>query len=112
VYSFCYENFISKDLLVEFSPEFNLVGDIIGKILGFAKKSKYPILMLNQRLVRDIRRLIPIFDTANMFIDEKQKFFGKFIPHLEKTRGIRWFIGITIGTLVSQVGFVLAVIDP
>lgn len=111
VYSFCYENFVSKDLVIEFSPEFNLVGDIIGKILGFAKKSKTPILLMNQRLVRDVRRLIPIFETANAFVDQKQKFFGRFIP-LERTRGIRWFIGITVGTMVNPIGFVLAVIDP
>jgi len=111
VYSFCYENFVSKDLIVELSPEFNLVGDIIGKILGFAKKSKTPILMMNQRLVRDIKKLIPIFEAANTFVDQKQRFFGNIIP-LERTRGIRWFIGITVGTMVNPVGFVLAVIDP
>lgn len=111
VYSFCYKNFVSKDLVIEFSPRFNLVGDLIGKILGFAKKSKTPILMMNQRLVHDVKKLIPTFDTANMFVDRKQRFFGKFIP-LKRTRGVRWFVGITVGTMVSPVGFILAVIDP
>lgn len=112
VYSFCYENFISKDLMVDLSLEFNLIGDILGKVLGFAKKSKTPILMLNQRLVNDIKRLIPVFDTANTFVDKKRTFFRKFMPHLERTRGIRWFIGITVGTVISPAGFVLTVIDP
>lgn len=111
VYDFCYQKLVAKDLLVELSPEFNLVGDIIGKILGFAKRHKTPILMLNQRLVRYIKKEIPIFDTANMFVDKKQQIFSNFIP-LRRTRGIRWFIGITIGTAISPVGFVLAVIDP
>jgi len=111
VYSFCYENFVSKDLVVELSPKFNLIGDIIGKMLGFAKKSKTPILMKNQRLVRDVKKLIPIFDAANMFVDQKQSFFSRILP-LERTRGIRWFIGITVGTMINPIGFVLAVIDP
>ncbi len=110
-YEFCYNKIMEKELLIELSPEFNLIGDIIGKILGFAKKSKVPILMLNQKLVRYIKKEIPIFDTANMFVDKKQQFFSRFIP-LKKTRGIRWFIGITIGTAISPIGFILAVIDP
>lgn len=112
VYSFCCKNFVSKDLVIELSPEFNLVGDIIGKILGFAKKSETPILMMNQRLVRYAKKLIPVFETANMFVDEKQRFFRKFIPHLENTRGIRWLIGITVGIAVNPVGFVFMVVDP
>jgi len=110
-YSFCYENFVCDDLVVELSPKFNLLGDMIGKILGFAKKSGSPILMMNQRLIRDVRGVIPIFETANMFVNRKQKFFSKFIP-IKKTRGARWFIGITIGSKIGPVGFVFAVIDP
>ncbi len=110
-YEFCYNKFAEKDLFIELSPEFNLVGDIVGKILGFAKKSNIPILMLNQKLVRYVKKEIPIFDTANMFVDKKQEFFSRFIP-LRRTRGIRWFIGITVGTAISPIGFVLAVIDP
>jgi len=111
VYSFCYKNFVSKDLVVELSPKFNLIGDIIGKILGFAKISETPILMMNQRLVREVKKSIPILDAANMFVDQKQKFFSKIIP-LERIRGIRWFIGITVGTIINPVGFILTVIDP
>lgn len=110
-YDFCYHEIVEKDLLIELSSEFNLIGDIVGKILGFAKKSKVPILMLNQRLVRYIKKEIPIFDTANMFVDRKQQFFSRFIP-LKRSRGVRWFLGITVGTAISPIGFVLAVIDP
>ena len=112
VYSFCYENFAPEDFLVEFSPKLNLLGDIIGKILGFAKKTKYPILMLNQRLKREIEGVIPIFNTANMFIDQKERFFSRIIPYLRETRGVRWFIAFTVGAEVSPVGFVLAIVDP
>lgn len=111
VYSFCYKNFVSKDLVIEFSPKFNLMGDLIGKILGFAKKSKTPILMRNQTLIRYVRKLIPIFEAANLFVDQKQKFFSRFIP-LKETRGIKWLVGITVGVIVHPIGFVLAVIDP
>jgi len=110
-YNFCYHKIIEKDLLIELSPEFNLIGDIVGKILGFAKRNKVPILMLNQKLVRYVKKEIPIFDTANMFVDKKQHFFSRFIP-LRRTRGVRWFIGITVGTAISPIGFILAVIDP
>ncbi len=110
-YDFCYHKIIEKDLLIELSPKFNLAVDIVGKILGFAKRNKVPILMLNQKLVRYVKKEIPIFDTANMFVDKKQHFFSRFTP-LRKTRGIRWFIGITLGTAISPIGFMLAVIDP
>jgi len=110
-YDFCYHKIVEKDLLIELSPEFNLIGDIVGKILGFAKRSKVPILMLNQRLVRYIKKEIPVFDMANMFVDRKQQFFSRFIP-LKRTRGVRWILGITVGTAISPIGFVLAVIDP
>ena len=110
-YNFCYNTVVEKDLVLETSPEFNLLGDIIGKILGFAKKKSAPILMSNQRLARFIKKDIPIFYAANVFIDKKQEFFSKFIP-LKKTRGVRWFIALTIGTFLSPVGFILAVIDP
>jgi len=112
VYSFCYENFVSKDLILELSPRFNLVGDIIGKILGVCQKSRAPILMTTGRLVSDVRRLIPIFETANAFIDTKRTFFHRFIPGIEETRGVRWIIGITIGIAYPQVGIALAIIDP
>lgn len=110
-YSFCYARFVSKDLLIEFSPEFNLVGDIVGRVIGVAKKTETPILLLNQRLIRFVKGKVPIFDAANMFVDKKQDFLSKFIA-LKRTRGIRWFIGITVGTMVSPIGFVLTVIDP
>ena len=110
-YDSCYHKIVEKDLLIELSPEFNLIGDIVGKMLGFAKRSKAPILMLNQRLVRFIKKEIPIFDTANMFVDKKQQFFSRFIP-LKRSRGVRWFLGITVGTAISPIGFILAVIDP
>ena len=122
-YNFCYDRIVKKDLLItlprelkrklNFEPgsKFNLIGDIIGKILGFAKKNKVPILMQNQKLVRYVKKEIPVFDTANIFIDKKQCFFSRFIP-LRRTRGIRWIIGITVGAKISPVGFILAVIDP
>ena len=112
VYSFCYENFVYKDFIVELSPRFNVVGDIIGKMLGFAKQSKAPILMTNQRLVRDVKKLIPILETANIFVDKKQRLWGRFRPILKNTRGVRWLIGITVGTVISPAGIVFAVIDP
>ena len=111
IYEFCYQKIVKKDLLIELSSEFNLIGDIVGKILGFAKRSKIPILMLNQKLVSFIKRGIPIFDTANIFVDKKQQFLSKFIP-LKRTRGVRWFLGITVGTAISPLGFILTVIDP
>ncbi len=110
-YSFCYHKIVDRDLLIELSPEFNLIGDIIGKMLGFSKRNKVPILMLNQRLVRYIKKEIPIFDTANMLVDRKERFFSKFIP-LKRTRGIRWLLGITVGSVFSPIGFILTVIDP
>lgn len=109
---FCHENFSIKSLTTEFSPRYNLLGDIVGKTLGFARKSGYPILMLNGKLVRIIRGKIPIFDAATMFVDRKQDFFRKSIPYYDRSRGARWLVGTTVGITISPIGFILAVIDP
>jgi len=119
-YLLCYEKFVAKDLFVELSPRLNLVGDIIGKMLGFAKKSRVPILMMSRRLIREIREEIPIFETANMFADSKRRMFQRLIPNLEKTRGIRWFVAFTVeivgfsvaGPVAAPLGFVLTIMDP
>jgi len=39
-YDFCYHKIVEKDLLIELSPEFNLIGDIVGKILVLLKEVK------------------------------------------------------------------------
>jgi len=113
VYEFCYEKFKDEKLIAELSPKINILGDVIGKILGFAKRAKIPILMLNRKLEIMIREVIPVFDAANTFVDKKQEFFSAFIP-VKRTRGVRWFIGFVTGlTLPSNpAGLVLAVIDP
>jgi len=113
VYKFCYEKLRDKNLIVELSPETNVLGDVIGKILGFAKKSQVSILMLNRKLVTLIRGVIPVFDAANTFVDKKQEFFSRFIP-VKRARGVKWFIGIAIGLTLTNhpAGVVLAIIDP
>lgn len=113
VYEFCYERFVDEKLFAELSPRTNVLGDIIGKILGFAKRSKIPILMLNRKLATMVRGVIPVFDATNIFVDKKQKFFSAFIP-VKRTRGVRWFICLVINlTLPSNpAGVVLAVVDP
>ena len=40
------------------------------------------------------------------------KFFERFISGLKRTRGMKFIIGIALGSLVSPLGFVLAVLDP
>lgn len=112
IYNFCYEKFSAEDLITEFSPEFNVLGDIIGKILGAAHKLRVPIVMMNRRLVSEIKHVVPVFDTANAYQDKKASFFERYIPQLKRTRGVRWVLGITIGTLVSPIGIILALLDP
>lgn len=116
VYSFCYEKFTLKELEISFSPKFNLLGDLIGKILGFAKISATPILMRNQKLVRFIKKSIIGVFNLNIFIDEKQKFFGRIIP-LEETRFIRWLIGAVMqftefSRFYNYLNIILILIDP
>lgn len=112
IYNFCYEKFSAEDLITEFSPEFNILGDIIGKTLGAAHKLKVPIVMMNRRLVSEIRHIVPVFDTANAYQNKKVSLFERYIPHLRRSRGVRWILGITVGTLVTPIGFVLTLLDP
>lgn len=121
VYSFCYEKFTLKELEISFSPKFNLLGDLIGKILGFAKKSGIPILMRNQTLVRFVKKSIIGVFGFNIFVDKKQEILEKYIP-LRKTRFIRWLIGVAIqvnkfetpllSRLKDFLGIVLILMDP
>lgn len=118
-YNYLYEHLISKDLVISFSSELNLLGDIIGKIIGFAKKAGTYILMMNRRLMRYARETIPVLEVpARAIIEDKQNFFRKLIPGLESARGIRWFIGFTVEILnpiypqLTPIGIMLQVFDP
>lgn len=117
IYAYCYENIEIKDLVVEFSPKFNIIGDIFGKLLGYARKTKTPILMFNQRLVR-LAKSIPVL--LNDTLKLKQDFLAKRMPYIDYGRGIRFYIGIILemGGLVipiplaNEVGYILMVLDP
>lgn len=117
VYAFCHENIKIKDLVVEFSPKLNIIGDIIGKILGYALKTKTLILMVNQRLVKLVKS-IPVF--LNNTLKLKQEFLAKRIPYLDYGRGVRFYIGIILEMggsvipipLANEVGYFLMVLDP
>ncbi|MFA6362371.1 hypothetical protein [Methanoregula sp.] len=117
VYRYCYDNIVNKKLVVEFSPKFNILGDIIGKMLGYAKKTKTPLLMFNDKLVKLVKS-IPVF--LNNSLKVKQEFFSKRIPHLEYGRGVRFYLGIVLemGTavysipLASEAGYILMILDP
>lgn len=102
---------------MEFSPKLNIIGDIIGKILGYALKTKTLILMVNQRLVKLVKS-IPVF--LNNTLKLKQEFLAKRIPYLDYGRGVRFYIGIILEMggsvipipLANEVGYFLMVLDP
>jgi hypothetical protein len=117
IYNYCYQNIVIKELTVEFSPKFNIIGDLIGKMLGYAKKTKTPILMFNQRLVK-IAKSFPVL--LNNSLKLKQEFLVKRLPHLEYGQGIRFYIGfiLEIGNsfisipLAREAGYILIILDP
>jgi len=112
IYNSCIENIIEKEFLIELSPEFNVLGDVIGKILGAAQKLKLPVLMVNRRLMIEARKAIPVLDAANIIVQKKMEFFESLIPGLRRTRGMKFFIGVIVGHFVSPLGYVLTVLDP
>lgn len=111
-YEAIYKSTSKKEFDIELSPNINIQGDYLAKILGFALKHNVPILMSNQKTVREAKKNFSVWDLTNNFIEEKQEFFRKILPFFDKTRGVRWCIGITVGTFISPVGIALAIIDP
>ena len=113
VYGRFLEKLVRKGLRIEFSKLLNLLGDIVGKIIGGAKKLKCAILLANRALLRLAKKLIPILDAANVLVNAKTDFLERnlHLP-LRRTRGVRWLIGITVGVVISPVGIVLGVLDP
>jgi len=113
IYNLFLERLLGNDLVVELSPRLNLLGDIVGKIVGASHKMRKAIIMANRALHRLVRDIIPVLDAANDVVDWKTKFFEENLHFpVKRTRGIRWFVGITLGVAVSPVGIVLGILDP
>jgi len=112
----------SKDLEPKFSEPFNLLGDVVGKIIGIAKSLGAYILMRSKKLVNLLRDTIPVFlDSTDNMKEQKVEFFENFFPQLRRTRGLRWFIAIAVsgitfvtteGNPIGITSFVLTVFDP
>lgn len=113
VYALFLERLIKRDLMIELSPRLNILGDIVGKIIGGAQKLKRAILLANRALQRMARKLIPVLDVANVLVDAKTSFLetNLHLP-LRRTRRVRWLIGITVGVLISPTGIMLGLLDP
>jgi hypothetical protein len=113
IYDYCIQHFSSNELIAEFSPKFNILGDYIGKTLGAAKKLKLSVLMMNESLLSKVQWFIPILYTAEHFHKKKVDFFEKYIPYIKPTRGVRWVLGGLISaTQYSQIGWALWALDP
>lgn len=80
----CVENIQDKDLVTEFSEHKNLLGETIGKILGFSLKAKKFIIAKTTGLGLLIRYKVPVIyhsvgRRADNFIDEKKEFFDRLM---------------------------------
>jgi len=114
-------NIYSKDLMPEFSPRFNLLGDLIGKILGIAKRQSAYIIMKTKKIISLLKNKLAIFqDSIRDFHQEKLEFFKHNFPQLLRIIDSRWYIGIILtgisfaytGSEISVASLVLAVFDP
>lgn len=120
IYSVFLEEIVREELVIELSQKQNLLGDIAGKIIGFAKKAKRPILMANKALIRMTRKVITIIEGAtNESINMKKDFLRRNLRlSLRRTHGVKWYLGfiITIVTIggfpyLSPLGIVLMILD-
>src|SRR3989344_9255731 len=76
-------NIYSKDLMPEFSPRFNLLGDLIGKILGIAKRQSAYLIMKTKKIISLLKNKLAIFqDSIRDFHQEKLEFFKHNFPQL------------------------------
>jgi hypothetical protein len=116
-YDYCNEKIKIKGLIIELSPKFNLIGDIVGKILGYARKVNAPIIAFNQKLLK-IAKTIPQLITN--LIKNKKEFLSKHIPYLQEISRAHTVVSIIIETsgfftdipYASQVDLILYVFDP
>ena len=113
IYNLFLKRLVGKDMVVELSPRLNLLGDVVGKIVGASHKMKKAIVMANRALQRMVRVLIPVLDATSIVVDWKTKLFEQNLHFpVRRTRGIRWIVGMTLGVAISPVGIVLALVDP
>jgi len=106
VYLYCYKEISQKNLEVRFSPPFNLLGDAIGKIIGFSKKKKMEILMHGKSLLTKIQNKISLFlISAKEFPGDKKKFFQERLPLL-KHDNVKWYVSIVIASSSLALGSV------
>lgn len=107
LYYFLYEKIRSEDFVTHFSAQFNLLGDLVGKIIATAKKQSAYILMRGTRLLKELRYQISVYiDNIHEFQNEKIKFFDNHFPHLGRMRGLKWFLGIILaGVTFASSGF-------
>jgi hypothetical protein len=93
VRSFCIETFFDENLYLEMSPKVNLLGEIIGEILGYSKKGEKLIIAKTKGLSWLVRDKITIVYHAigqleEAFFDYKKRIFDKIFPHLPRIRRI------------------------
>jgi len=121
LFSYTLSNIFSKDLMPEFSPPFNLLGDIIGKILGIARKQSAYIIMKTKKLATLLKNKLAIFqDSIHDFHDDKLEFFRHNFPQLQRVIDSRWYIGIILsgisftitGSETSFASLILGIFDP
>lgn len=94
----CISAFDDSSFHIELSPAVNLLGDVIGKILAFSKRSGVPVLMRTRRLARMVRSHLDLLELATLAdtINERKQSLSHQIFNFAGGQSLKFFVGFMI----------------
>lgn len=116
LHHFCLETFKNHSFYISMSPKINFLGDILGKILGFSKKSGAIIFMKTRKLVNLVREKVitlelpkKLLEKLDEFVDLKQEIFD-----FKGRKFAKFFIAVVVAVHHRNhgLGLALAIMDP
>jgi len=98
IYAYCSEAFDDPRFYISMSPRINLLGDVLGKTLGYSKKHSVGILMRTRKLPNLVRGKITIIelpDRLDKLIISKQRLINNVFS-FPGGKFVRFFIAVVI----------------
>jgi|CXWL01.1.fsa_nt_gi hypothetical protein len=120
IYSDTLRLFQTHSFHVEFSPKFNLLGDVMGKILAASKATKKPILMKSRRFSNLLREKITVAELPKQMdrvLNVKRDICAPMLRH-KGAQSLKLFVGFALGVgsihsaPMSIAGVALLFMDP
>lgn len=119
--NFFLEQFVNHPFYTTFSPLKNVLGDCVGKIILFSKKTGQKILSKTRRLSKLLREKITVLELPKRYsetLELKRNFTAKLTKKLPGKENTKFFIGLGIAvggmwwTPLGVAGIAYAFLDP